>query len=61
MTKNNDGRLDHSDPIPDFIKSGIYRVFNFIFLFCSSAQEQYLRQALMPQIRYCLLMQRRRV
>ena len=33
MTKNNDGRLDHSDPIPDFIKSGIYRVFNFIFLF----------------------------
>ena len=31
MTKNNDGRLDHSDPIPDFIKSGIYRVFNFIF------------------------------
>ena len=33
MTKNNDGRLDHCDPIPDFIKSGIYRVFNFIFLF----------------------------
>ena len=29
MTKNNDGRLDHCDPIPDFIKSGIYRVFNF--------------------------------
>ena len=33
MVKNNDGRLDHSDPIPDFMKSGIYRVFNFIFLF----------------------------
>ena len=33
MTKNNDGRLDHCDPIPDFIKSGKYRVFNFIFLF----------------------------
>ena len=33
MVKNNDGRLDHNDPIPDFRKSGIYRVFNFIFLF----------------------------
>lgn len=61
MTKNNDGRLDHSDPIPDFIKSGKYRVFNFIFLFLFFCTGAYLRQALMPQIRYCLLMQRRRV
>ena len=54
MTKNNDGRLDHCDLV--YIEYLI-----LFFYFCSSAQEQYLRQALMPQIRYCLLMQRRRV
>ena len=32
MAKNNDGRLDHGDPVPDFVKSGIHRVFNSIFL-----------------------------
>lgn len=32
MAKNNDGRLDHYDPVPDFTKSGIHRVFNSIFL-----------------------------
>ena len=73
MTKNNDGRLDHSDPIPDFIKSGIgssdpipdfiksgkYRVFNFIFLFLFFCTGAVFASGSLPQIRYCLLMQRR--
>ena len=48
MTKNNDGRLDHCDPIPDFIKSGKYRVFNFIFLFFIILTARVLKRLLLP-------------
>lgn len=61
MVKNNDGRLEHPAPIPDFVKQVFIEYLILFSYFCSSTQEQYLRQILMPQIQYCLLTQRGRV
>ena len=61
MAKNNDGRLDHYDPIGLILQNQVFIEYLILFSYlCSYASEQYLHQILMPQIQCCLLTQRRK-